>query len=142
MGHFAKVVDGIVVDVIVAKQDYIDTLEDKDLYIKTSYNTSMNKHWAVNKLLEEEDTSKPALRANYATIGCQYDSVNDVFYGMKLPYESCVLNTSTWCYEEPLPKPALTDEDKAAKKHYVWNEAVYQADTGNPKTQGWVLIDD
>lgn len=137
MGHFAKVVDGVVIDVIVAKQDYIDTLEDKDLYVKTSYNTRRNKHWAPDKTLEEEDTSKPALRGNYATKGGIYDSVNDVFYKQK-DYPSSVLNTEVWEWEHPITKPSLTEQEMVEGYVYRWDEDVYYADTGNPKTKGWV----
>ena len=140
MSHFAKVVDGIVQDVIVAEQDFIDTLPDKDLWIQTSYNTMMGKHWAVNKMGEEEDTSKPPLRGNYATIGGVYDSVNDKFYTAK-PHNSWILNTTQWLWEPPVKMPELTEEEVNAKKAYLWDEDAYQADTGDPKTQGWKLVD-
>ena len=42
MGHYAKIdKDSIVTDVIVAKADYINSLPDKDSWIKTSYNLSL-----------------------------------------------------------------------------------------------------
>ncbi len=140
MSHFAKVVDGVVQEVIVAEQDFIDTLEDKDLWIQTSYNTFENKHWAVDKLGIEEDTSKPALRGNYATVGGLYDSVNDVFYRQKT-WASSVLNTSLWRWEPPITAPETTPEIIDANKYWDWDEDAYQADTGNPKTEGWVLKD-
>lgn len=140
MSHFAKVVDGVVQNVIVAEQDFIDTLEDKDLWIQTSYNTSMNKHWAADKLGVEEDTSKPALRGNYASIGGLYDSVNDVFTQVK-PYGSWVMNTSKWDWEAPIAMPDPTDEVNAGTKFWMWFEEDYENDTGDPKTKGWRLID-
>ena len=41
MAHFAKVKDGIVTNVIVAEQEFIDNLVDNEAgrWIKTSYNT-------------------------------------------------------------------------------------------------------
>lgn len=101
MAHFAKVVDGIVAEVIVAEQDYIDTLEGQ--WIQTSYNTHGNQH----------PEGRP-LRGNYAGIGFTYDAQNDVFYGAK-PAPSCTLNTSTWLWEYPQPYP--TDGGT-----YVWSE--------------------
>ena len=45
MGHYAKInSDNIVEQVIVAEADFIETLSDKDSYIKTSYNTREGKH--------------------------------------------------------------------------------------------------
>ena len=48
MAHFAKVIDGEVQTVIVAEQDFIDTLPDKDKWIQTSYNSHYGKHYAPN----------------------------------------------------------------------------------------------
>ena len=42
MSHFAKVQDSIVTDVIVAEQDFIDTLDGT--WIQCSYNTHRNAH--------------------------------------------------------------------------------------------------
>ena len=148
MSHFAKVVDGIVHEVIVAEQDYINTLEDKDLWVQTSYNTMMGKRWKPNLLGVEEDTSRPPFRGNYAYVGGVYDSVNDVFYQPK-PYPSWVMDTSSWSWVAPIVCPSLTDDmvttDKDGQtypiKVWEWDEDVYQADTGNPKTKGWVSVD-
>ena len=148
MSHFAKVVDGVVQEVIVAEQDYINTLEDKDLWVQTSYNTMMGKRWKPNLLGVEEDTSRPPFRGNYAFIGGTYDSVNDVFYHPK-PYPSWVMDTSSWSWKAPIVCPSLTDDmvttDKDGQiyeiKVWAWDEDVYQADTGNPKTKGWVSVD-
>lgn len=101
MAHFAKVVDGVVAQVIVAEQDYIDTLDGQ--WVQTSYNTYGNQH----------PEGRP-LRGNYASIGGTYDSVNNVFVAPK-PAPSCTLNTSTWLWEYPQPYP--TDGGT-----YVWSE--------------------
>jgi len=71
MSHFAKVVDGRVVNVIVADQEYIDTgvLGAPSLWVKTSYNTFAGKH---------REGGTP-LRKNYAGIGFAYDPIRDAF---------------------------------------------------------------
>lgn len=69
MGHYARIEDNVVVEVIVAEQEYIDTFLDKDSYIQTSYNT----HNGVHVL------GGTPLRGNYAGIGYTYDRENDVF---------------------------------------------------------------
>jgi len=72
MSHYAKVVDGKVVNVIVAEEDFFKTFIDTTPghWIQTSYNT----HGNVNS------RGAPALRGNFAAIGYTYDSVHDVFY--------------------------------------------------------------
>ena len=103
MSHFAKVENGIVTEVIVAEQDFIDNLEGT--WLQTSYNTHGNQH----------PESRP-LRGNYAGIGYNYDTTNDVFY-VPQPYPSWILNNTTWLWEAPVAYP--TDG-----KIYKWNESI------------------
>ena len=56
MSHFAKVEDGIVIQVIVAEQDFIDNHTD-GTWIQTSYNTRGGKHYDPNT--GEEDSGTP-----------------------------------------------------------------------------------
>lgn len=71
MSHFAKVVDGKVVQVIVAGQDFFSTFIDTTPgeWIQTSYNTRCNVHYGEDGL---PDNGVP-LRGNYAGIGYIYD---------------------------------------------------------------------
>ena len=105
MAHFAKVENGLVVQVIVAEQDFISTgaLGDPANWLQTSYNTHANQH--------PED--RP-LRGNYAGVGYTYDAQHDVFYPPK-PYPSWSLDQDTWTWKAPIPYP--TDD-----KQYSWNE--------------------
>ena len=66
MAHFAKVLNGKVLDVIVAEQDFIDSYVDTvpGEWIQTSYNTLGNEH-----LL-----GKTPLRKNFAAVGGNYDN--------------------------------------------------------------------
>jgi len=113
MAHFAKVEDGVVTQIIVADQDFIDSgiVGDPLQWIQTSYNTKGNIHYGSNG---EPDGGIP-LRANFAGINYFYDSVNDVFYSPK-PFTSWTLNTTTWLWEAPIPKPN-------DGKFYTWDEA-------------------
>jgi hypothetical protein len=113
MGHFAKVVDGKVTQVIVAEPDFFDTFVDSSSgdWIQTSYNTRGNVHYGADG---QPDGGLP-LRGNYAGIGYIYDQADDVFYAEQ-PYASWILNNITWTWEAPIPYP--TDE-----KQYTWNEA-------------------
>jgi hypothetical protein len=113
MGHFAKVVDGKVSQVIVAEPDFFDTFVDSSpgQWIQTSYNTRGNVHYAPNS---NEPDGEPALRGNYAGIGYTYDAINDVFYAPR-PYDSWTLSETTWLWAAPVAYP---DDGK----FYVWNE--------------------
>ena len=114
MGHFAKVIDGKVVQVIVAEPEFFDTFVDTSpgTWIQTSYNTRGGVHYLPNS---DEPSGQPGLRGNYAGIGFTYDQVNDVFYAPQ-PYPSYTLNQSTWTWESPVPYP--TDG-----KLHTWDEA-------------------
>jgi hypothetical protein len=114
MGHYAKVKNEIVTQVIVAKKEFIDTIQDNNnSWIKTSYNTRGGVHYQPNSNEPSQDQSK-ALRKNYAGIGYVYDSVRDAFYQPK-PFNSFILNEETCIWEAPIAAP--TDS-----KSYQWNE--------------------
>ena len=111
MSHFAEVNDGTVTQVIVAEQEFIDTLDNSSEWIQTSYNTRGGKHYDPDT--REEDSGTP-LRKNYAGIGYTYDSVKDVFYEPQ-PFPSWILNDDTCQWEAPVAYP--TDD-----KVYRWDE--------------------
>ena len=113
MSHFAKVVDGIVTQVIVAEQDFINSLSDSLLWIQTSYNTRGGVHYQPDSNEPSADQSK-ALRKNYAGIGYSYNLIRDAFIPPK-PYESWKLNETTCLWEPPIEKPN-------DGKFYVWDE--------------------
>ena len=85
MSHFAKVVDGIVEQVIVAEQDYINLLPNPEQWIQTSYNTRAGQHLHGGT----------PLRGNFAGVGYVYDTEHDVFYLPK-PHPNAVLDKTTW----------------------------------------------
>ena len=115
MGHFAKVVDGKVTQVIVAEPEFFNNFVDSSpgSWIQTSYNTRGGVHYDPATGQPSADQSK-ALRGNYAGIGYSYDYINDVFIPPK-PFESWALNQTTWTWEAPTPMP--TDG-----KVYQWHE--------------------
>jgi hypothetical protein len=112
MAHYAKVINNIVIEVIVAEQDFIDNLPDKWAWVQTSYNTYGGKHYDPET---REVDSKPPLRKNYAGIGFRYDKELDAFIPPQ-PYPSWKLNTDTCLWESPITYP---QDDK----QYIWNEA-------------------
>jgi hypothetical protein len=126
MAHFAKVENGVVTDVIVAEQDFIDALPDKDSWIQTSYNTRGGVHYLPDSNTPSPDQSK-ALRANYAGLGMTYDAENDVFYGVQ-PFTTWILNRTIWVWEPPIPRP----EDG---KRYRWDDETVSWIEVQPRTQ-------
>jgi hypothetical protein len=116
MSHFAKVSDGVVVQVIAAEQDFFDVFVDTSpgQWLQTSYNTRGNVHYGP----DGKPDGGVALRGNYAGMGYIYDADNDVFYQPQ-PYPSWSLNTSTWLWEAPIPEPTEGGP-------YRWDENLQQ----------------
>tara|TARA_R100000687_G_C6300970_1_gene95894 strand:- start:89 stop:397 length:309 start_codon:yes stop_codon:yes gene_type:complete len=100
MAHFAEIKDGVVQQVIVAEQDFINSglVGDSFNWIQTSYGNNFRKQ--------------------YAGIGYTYDSANDVFISPQ-PYPSWTLDVNhDW--NPPTPKP---DGD------FIWNESTQSWDS-------------
>ena len=113
MSHYAKVVDGIVTQVIVAEKEFFDTFVDTSPgeWIQTSYNTRGGVHYGQ----DGQPDGGVALRGNYAGMGYIYDKEHDVFYPPS-PFPSWTLDNTTWTWTCPVPYP--TDG-----KRYHWDEA-------------------
>ena len=104
MAHFAEVVDGIVVQVLVVPdtqehrgQEFLaDDLGLGGTWVQTSYNNNIRK--------------------NYAGIGMSYDSERDAFIAPQ-PFASWILDEETCRWESPVPYP--TDG-----LMYEWDETI------------------
>lgn len=95
MAHYAKVIDGLVTQVIVAETEFFDTFVDNTAgeWIQTSYNGSIRKQ--------------------FAGVGFSYDKTNNEFVQSQ-PYASWTLDASNdW-----QPPTAYPDDGK----RYKWNE--------------------
>ena len=107
MSHFAEIDDdGIVLQVIVAEQDFIDSglVGDSSNWIQTSYNTREGVHILGGT----------PLRKNYAGLGYTYEEERDAFIPPK-PFDSWSLDEDTCIWEAPTPSP----EDGES---YFWDE--------------------
>jgi hypothetical protein len=113
MSHFAKVEDGIVTEVLVIKQDVIDTgaFGDPALWVQTSFNTRGGIHYGPD---QQPDGGIP-LRKNYAGVGFTYNAEWDAFIPPQ-PYPSWSLNAETCLWDPPVPYPIGTGLP------YMWNE--------------------
>jgi hypothetical protein len=105
MPHFAHITNGVVDQVIVAEQDFIDSgaVGPASEWIQTSYNTHGNVH----------ANGGTPLRKNFAGIGYSYDPVADAFIPPS-PFASWVLNDDTGLWDAPVAKP---------EGDYAWDEA-------------------
>lgn len=103
MAHFAKVVDGVVEQVIVADtQEWCET-KLGGIWIQTSYNTLGGVH----------TLGGTPLHKNYAGIGYTWDGTG---FAAPQPFVSWTLNDDSYLWEAPTPMP--TDGKK-----YTWDEA-------------------
>lgn len=116
MAHFAKVVDGVVTNVIVAEPEFFQSFVDDSPgeWIQTSYNTRGGVHYDPETKEPSADQTK-ALRMNYAVIGGTYDADKDAFIPLR-PFASWVLDETTCTWEPPVAYP---DDGKP----YDWDEA-------------------
>jgi hypothetical protein len=136
MGHFAKVVSGVVVDMMVAEPEFFDTFVDSTAgrWIQTSYNTRGGVHYDPETGEPSDDQTK-ALRYNYAGIGYLYDAEYDAFYPPKpdgLDYFTLDKNTFTWV--PPFAEPQGIE--LAEGEIFVWNDEKYAVD----QSTGWEIL--
>ena len=105
MSHYAKVLNGLVVNVIVAEPEFFDTFIDSSPgeWIQTSYNTFGGQH----------PEGRP-LRKNYAGIGFTYNAQLDAFISPK-PFASWTLDEETCLWNAPVARP---------DGQYRWNEDI------------------
>ena len=114
MSHFARIEHGIVVQVVVAEEEFISTgaLGDPAGFVQTSYNTIGGVH----------TQGGTPLRGNYAGVGFTYDATNDVFYAPRpkdrngVSCDSFTIGAPTWQWVNPVAMPV----EKG--KFFAWDE--------------------
>ena len=129
MAHFAKIdQDGIVQNVIVAEQEFIDSgaVGDPSSWIQTSYNTYMGEHLLGGT----------PLRKNFAGKGYRYDPNRDAFIPPKV-FESWHLNEDTCHWEPPVPRPTEPSPDS-----WSWYEDTLSWGRINRPFANWVMVED
>lgn len=111
MAHFAKIENGVVVQVVVAEEDFIATgaLGDPANWKQTSYNTRGGIHYGQ----DGQPSGREPLHKNYAGVGYTFDGTG---FAAPQPFPSWNMNSTTYLWETPVAMP--TDD-----KQYAWNEA-------------------
>ena len=130
MSHYAKVLDGKVIQVIVAEAEFFDTFIDTSpgTWVQTSYNTKGGIHFGQ----DGSPDGGLALRGNYAGIGFIYDHMNDVFYPPKpldwnnIPCASWTISAPDWTWKPPVEMPT---NSLSEGEYYAWDET----------TKAWVI---
>lgn len=102
MAHFAKVENGVVIQVLVIEQDVVNSgaFGDPKSWVQTSYWTHGGVHYGA----DGKPDGGTALRKNYAGVGFTYDPVRDAFIPPQ-PFPSWTLNEQTCFWEPPSPMP-------------------------------------
>lgn len=125
MSYFARInkQTKIVEEVIRATKAYVDSLDDSEDWVQTSYNNNFKKQ--------------------YAGVGFVYDEVTNSFKPPK-PFPSWIFNEDIWDWEAPVPKPpggelngrTLTtwNEDRQ-----LWDRHYSQQDVLNNTVPNWYM---
>ena len=126
MSYYAKVLDGKVLQIMVADATYMNSFEDETpgTWIETSKRTQGGVLYNADGTKASDQSG--ALRKNYATMGGNYDVWDDAFYNVQ-PYPSWTLNKTTYLWEPPITDPGGDT---------YWDEDAYQADN----TKGWTAF--
>jgi hypothetical protein len=116
-------------------QAYLETHNNwpANMWIQTSYNTFQNTH---------KEGGTP-FRGNYAIIGGEWDSTNEIFWPEQ-PFASWTKDIASAKWLSPLGEaPEISAEQQSQNDagthmwNYNWDEDAYQADN----TTGWFLRD-
>jgi hypothetical protein len=159
MAHFAKISENNIVLAVLTLdnvnmldengiekeelgQQYLQTHNNwpAHLWIQTSYNTIGGKYYNSDRAKESSfdrtkydlslgDQSK-AFRGNYAAIGMTWDINKNAFIPQK-PYNSWVLNETTFTWESPISKPEQTYTTINGVQYpdsFTWNEGTLSWD--------------
>ncbi len=119
MAHFAKIVDGIVTDVIVVdNSDILDADGNESEEVGKAFCGNLfGGNWVQTSYNE-------TFRKNYATIGGTYDSTRDAFIEPK-PYPSWIIDETSCQWNPPVEYP---DDGE----NYNWDE----------DTTSWMLVEE
>jgi hypothetical protein len=126
MAHFAQIgYDNKVLRVdVVRNEDILDANGNESEEIGIQFLKSV--HGQLTNWIQTSYNNN--FRHRYAGMGMIYDNQHDVFLYPQ-PYSSWTLNTETYEWDPPTPKPELTEEQKESGSYYEWNE----------ETQEWEL---
>lgn len=109
MGYYAKVLNGMVTQVIVADAEFMSAFVDETpgQWIETDKNASLGQ----------------GLRKNFAGIGFQYNAEKDAFIPPK-PFNSWVLDENKFIWNAPVTYPDDGKNYRWDENNQSWNEVI------------------
>ena len=148
MAHFARLDDKNIVTHVIVVGD-VDTSDNSGNEVESIGISFCQKLFGASTNWKQTSYNAvgTGFRGNYAGIGMTYMSSartlgvasTDIFIPTQ-PYPSWSIGIGTaWWYAPIDGPPALTADNIAANKVYIWDEDAYNADTNSPKTVGWAL---
>lgn len=118
MSYWAKVLDGKVINMMVADESFftsgtfVETIPGT--WIECDYFTVGGIRYDDEQhTIISQDQSK-ALRANYPGVGYIYNEKEDVFH-LPQPFPSWTISAPDWIWKSPIPYPN-------DGKDYIWDE--------------------
>ena len=137
MAHFAELDNDNIVKrvIVVSSKNFLnsDGVEDESIgkaFCRKLYGD--NTRWV-------QTSFNARIRARFAAVGVKYDEELDVFYEENPPYPSWTLHSSKLSFEPPIAEPEIPDGKTG---YYEWDEDLYVNDTSDPKTAGWVFVEE
>ena len=148
MAHFAQLDDNNIVinAIVINNDDIIDSTTGKQV---ESVGVAVCQKLMGATTNWKQTSYNNNMRGNYAGVGMTYMSgirtlgvaSTDIFIEQQ-PYPSWSVGVGTAQWYAPIDGPPdLTVSEQNARKSYTWDEDAYNADSGSPKTVGWVLTD-
>ena len=127
----------VVKNVIVAEPSFFDEFVDDEpgRWVETFEGMCGNVLYERDGTKASDQSGVGTMRANYAGLGHLYDIERDVFYDVQ-PHSSWTLDTSTYFWTPPVPKPDT--------RSWRWNETKYKNAVGAGTSTGaaWEFVDD
>jgi len=113
MAHFAEINENneVIRVIVVANEELLDGNGDEQESLGVAFCSQLfGGTW-------KQTSYNNNFRGNYAGIGYTYDSDLDAFIPQQ-PFSSWTLNTDTYQWEAPTPRPSSEDGTM-----YLWNES-------------------
>jgi hypothetical protein len=138
MAHFAKLGPGNIVEEVVVVNNNILLDSDNNEQEQLGIDFLKGLH-GNNTTWVQCSYNDKTFRGGYPGKGYTYSQDINKFissrpYNNNGVFKSWTLNSSTGKWDPPIAKPTDGNE-------YAWDDKIYWEDTSDPKTAGWIQID-
>tara|TARA_Y100000033_G_C2742305_1_gene109175 strand:- start:507 stop:1226 length:720 start_codon:yes stop_codon:yes gene_type:complete len=136
MAHFAELDENNVVQRVIVVSD--KNTSDEDGNEDENIGIAFCKKLHGSDSIWKQCSYNALIRKSFPARGFTYSETLDAFIHPQ-PYSSWTLSDDG-CWLAPIEEPELTSEQVRLGYYYSWNDGIYQADSNEPKTLGWVLF--